>query len=60
MTLSQFISKVQERKEELKNTITSLNGFTEIASEYKINLSVFRGDSALGEIARLMIIRENK
>jgi hypothetical protein len=60
MTLREFISKVQEREQVLINTITSMEKFTKITNKYNIDLSLFRGDMALGEVARLMIIEENK
>jgi len=60
MTLTQFIKKVQDKKEELIQTITSMEKFTQLTQEYNIDLSRFRGDSALGEVARLMTIRESK
>lgn len=60
MTLTQFIKKVQDKKEELIRTTTSMEKFTNLTQEYNIDLSLFRGDSALGEVARLMTIRESK
>ena len=60
MTLREFASKVQDRKEELMRTINTTQKFIDITNEFNVDPNLFGGDMAYGEIARLMIIRESK
>jgi hypothetical protein len=58
MTLSQLNSEINKEFENLKKTVGTLHGLTNLAKDFDINTNRFRGPAILKEVARKKIIRQ--
>lgn len=56
MTLTEFVKKVSEVKEDLIRTTTTQDQFNSLVLEFSVDLNKFRGDMVFSEIARKKVI----
>jgi Asp-tRNA(Asn)/Glu-tRNA(Gln) amidotransferase C subunit len=56
MTLTEFVKKVSEVKEDLIRTTTTQDQFNSLVLEFSIDLNKFRGDMVFSEIARKKVL----